>query len=406
MPVSDEAAGAPVRLVTFRKMFSARLPARLDPNALSQAIDGARAAGTVRFDLTTTNPTTVGLPYPADLATPLADPRALTYEPAPFGLAGAREAIGRIYDAPPGRIVLTASTSEAYAFLFKLLCDPGDTVLTPRPSYPLFDLLTALEGVEQLPYRLDARHGWAIDRGDLERAVAAARRPRAVLVVAPNNPTGSRLRSDDREWLVALAAERGLALISDEVFADYPLLERAGRVSLAGESRVLTFVLGGLSKSAGLPQMKLAWTLASGPAAVVDDALARLEIIADSYLSVAAPVQCALPAILQRAPAIRAGIQARLRQNLDTLRAATAKAPALTLYEPEGGWSAVVRLPATRSEEDWVMSLLNRHGTLVHPGYFFDIDEGTHIVVSLLPRPETFEAGMAAVAAEISRRTS
>jgi alanine-synthesizing transaminase len=385
-------------------MFSSRLPTRLEPNPLSQAIASARTAGRAIFDLTTTNPTAVGLPYPSEILAGLADPGGLGYDPEPFGLVEARQAVGQLHGVRPERVVLTASTSEAYAFLFKLLCDPGETVLTPRPSYPLFDLLTSLEGIGQVPYRLDARHGWAIDRDDLERAVARAVRPKAVLVVSPNNPTGSRLRSDDREWLAELAAERGLALISDEVFADYLLTEREGRVSLAGESRALTFVLGGLSKSAGLPQMKLAWTLVSGPSNLVEEALGRLEIIADSYLSVATPVQRAAGEMIRLAPAVRLQIHARLRQNLQALRAVTRTAPALTLYEPEGGWSAVLRLPATRTEEEWVFALLERHGVVVHPGYFFDIDEGTHIVVSLLPEPSTFEAGMAALAVEVSGR--
>lgn len=377
-------------------MFSRRLAASLQPNELSCAVDRARAAGAIRFDLTTTNPTTVGLPYPAGVIEALADPRAISYEPAPLGMMEARAAVSAACGLPAGRLMLTASTSEAYAFLFKLLCNPDDEVLTPRPSYPLFDLLTALEGVRQRTYRLDPDGGWCIDRESVERALSA--RTRAILVVSPNNPTGSRLRASDREWLVALAAEHGLALISDEVFADYLLRRRPDAVSLAGESRVLTFVLGGLSKSAGLPQFKLAWTAVSGPEDLVAGALMRLEVVADSYLSVSTPVQLAAAPVLSVAPAIRRAIQARLDRNLHTLRAVLARAPALTLHEPEGGWSAVVRVPAVQSEDAWAIDLLERYGVLVHPGYFFDLDTGAHVIISLLPEPDTFEHGVACLA--------
>lgn len=388
-------------------MFSSRLPARLGPSVLSQSVSRARAAGTVRFDLTETNPTVVGLPYPADVAAALAGPAASSYEPAALGTEAARRAVATTY-APraldPSRIILTASTSEAYSFLFKLLCNPGDEVLVPQPSYPLFDLLTALDGVRPSPYRLDAAGGWCLDRATLEQAVSAS--TRAVLVVSPNNPTGSMLRRDDREWLVSLARAKGLALISDEVFADYPLGPRPDATTLLGEDRVLTFTLGGLSKSAGLPQMKLAWTVVSGPDDLVASALERLEIVADSYLSVSTPVQVAAPALLEAGRGIRAAIHARISQNLETLRQVVRCAPALTLHEPDGGWSVVVRVPAILSEEQWVLHLVEAHGVLVHPGFFFDLDTGVHLVISLLPLPDVFETGVSRIADMASGRQS
>ncbi|MCC7044162.1 MAG: pyridoxal phosphate-dependent aminotransferase [Acidobacteria bacterium] len=384
-------------------MFSSRLPARLRPSVLSQAVSRARTAGTVRLDLTETNPTVVGLDYPPAAVEALAARAALTYRPAALGTDDARRAVAGAYAAKapdPARIMLTASTSEAYSFLFKLLCDPGDEVLVPHPSYPLFDLLTALDGVRQAPYHLDESGGWCLDRASIEEGVSPS--TRALLVVSPNNPTGSMLRSGDRDWLVAFARDRGLVLISDEVFADYPLAPRADVTTLLGEDRVLTFTLGGLSKSAGLPQMKLAWTVVSGPDALVASALERLEIIADSYLSVSTPVQLAAPALIAAGLHVRESIRGRVQQNLQTLRRIVRHAPALTLHEPDGGWSVVLRVPAILSEEQWVLHLLEEHGVLAHPGYFFDIETGVHLVISLLPLPDVFETGVSHIAAMAS----
>lgn len=379
-------------------MFSSRLPPRLQPTEASRAVSRARAAGLVRFDLTETNPTAVGLAYPSAVVDAFVDVRALRYDPTAMGTAAAREAVARTclpVVVPPDRVMLTASTSEAYSFLFKLLCDPGDDVLVPQPSYPLFDLLTGLEGVRPVPYRLDPAGDWCLDRGSLEHGATAS--TRAVLVVSPNNPTGSTLRDGDREWLVAWAEARGCALIADEVFAAYPLAPRPDATSLLGERRVLTFTLGGLSKSAGLPQVKLGWTVVSGPDARVVEALSRLEIIADTYLSVSTPVQLAAAALIEAGREVRIAIQARIRHNLDVLRMAVLRAPALTLHVPDAGWSAVLRVPAMLSEEQWVWRLLDTGGVLVHPGYFFDIETGVHLVISLLPEPDTFEAGVSRI---------
>jgi alanine-synthesizing transaminase len=378
-------------------MFSSRLPDGLAPNALSRAIAALRRSGADLCDLTQTNPTAVGLPYPPDVLSSLADPAGRRYEPDPRGLLQAREAVAADYarrglHVSPDRVVLTASTSEAYAVLFKLLCDAGDQVLVPRPSYPLFALLTALETVRAQPYALEFHGAWSIDRATLEGSIT--NRTRAALVVSPNNPTGSLLRTDDREWLAGLAARHGLALVADEVFADYPLAPRPEAVSLLGEDRVLTFTLGGLSKSGGLPQVKLGWIIASGPDGAVADALERLDVICDTYLSVSTPVQVAAARLIEAGHAIRAGIAARLAVNLDRLRAAIAAQPAVTLLEPEGGWSAVLHVPATAPEEALVLAVLEEARVIVHPGYFFDFAREAFVVVSLLPEPAVFAAGL------------
>jgi hypothetical protein len=374
-------------------MFSSRLPGVLSPNALARAVSALRAAGTSWIDLTETNPTAVGLSYPDDLLRPLADAAGERYDPHPLGIETARAAIAAEYatlgtPVGSGQIVLTASTSDAYAVLFKLLCNPGDEVLVPQPSYPLFELLTRLDGVSARSYRLEYHGVWSIDRASVEAALNA--RTRAILIVSPNNPTGSMLRATDRDWLADLCADRELALIADEVFAEYPLAPRhdAARALYGGPA--LTFALGGLSKSAGLPQVKLGWIAVDGPGRRVRDALQRLEIICDTYLSVSTPVQIAAPRLIETGRAIRAAIADRLDRNLQYLRAAAAAHGVVSLLEPEGGWSAVVRVPATDSEESLVLRLLDRARVLVHPGYFFDFFTEAFLVVSLLPETTLF----------------
>ena len=378
--------------------FSRRLPESMALNAVARARDALRARGVTVLDLTVSNPTDAGFSYPPELLAPLADPRGRSYAPAPLGLPGTRDAVARAISRPgrqiaPERIILTASTSEAYALLFKLLCDPGTGVLVPQPSYPLFDLLTRLEGVVPQPYQLDYHGIWSIDRASLERALTPA--TRAILVVSPNNPTGAFLRAADRDWLVTLAADRGLALISDEVFAGYPLSARPDAATLAGESRALTFVLGGLSKSAGLPQVKLGWIVADGPPAVTAEALRLLEIICDTYLSVSTPVQLAASSFLDAGVRVQRDIAARLALNLASLRRAIEPFPSVCLLEPEGGWSAVLRVPATLSEEALVLRLLDDAHVNVHPGFFFDFADEAYVVVSLLTPPDLFHEGLA-----------
>ncbi|MEO8680797.1 MAG: pyridoxal phosphate-dependent aminotransferase [Vicinamibacterales bacterium] len=381
-------------------MKSSRLPECLEPNALSRAIEDKRRRSAAFTDLTESNPTRVGLSYPEDLFEPLASAKGLEYDPLPLGLWSARAAVasdfrrrGIVLSAD--RVAVTASTSEAYGLLFKLLCDPGDAVLVPRPSYPLFEHLTRLEGVAALTYGLEYHGSWRIDLESIERA--ATKRVRALLVVSPNNPTGSFLHRDDLAALGALCASRGWALIGDEVFADYPLDPAPHAVSVLSQKDVLTFGLGGLSKSAGLPQVKLGWIGFGGPPAMVDEALAGYEMVADTYLSVSTPVQLAAPALIERGAAIRRQIHARVAANLATLRAKAAAFPSITVLPVEAGWSAVLQVPAVQAEETLALELLDQDNVLVHPGYFFDFATEAFVVVSLLVEPAKFDAAIAAV---------
>lgn len=377
-------------------MFSSRVPGELEPNRLARAVRRLRAAGRPLIDLTVTNPTTVGIDYPPSILDALADPVALRYEPAALGLPEARAAIARDCErngtkVAPDRIVLTASTSEAYSVLFKLLCAPeGDAVMLPVPSYPLFDHLTRLDGVRSIPYRLEYHGRWEIDFETLDAGWTDT--TRAVLAVSPNNPTGSVLSEGEFIGVAERCASRGTALVIDEVFVDYPLSPRP--MSSAPRPPCLTCRLGGLSKSAGLPQVKLGWILIDGPDALVCEALERLELICDTYLSVSTPVQLAAPALIAAGATVRAAILARIRANDGALRALAAGYPSLHVLPSEAGWSAVLRVPTTRSEEDLVMELLERDGVLVHPGFFFDFAHESFLVVSLLPEAAVFLDGV------------
>ena len=377
-----------------RCMFSSRVPADRRANAFSAALARARERGAL-VDLTLTNPTRAGIDYPAELLLPLADAAGLRYEPAAFGAADARAAVADTYarrglNIRADRIALTASTSEAYSLLFKLLCEPGGSrVLTPAPSYPLFDLLTALDGVEQAHYELDFHGEWAIDARSLDEVWTPE--TRAVLAVTPNNPTGSILRDGDADELVTRAVARHAALILDEVFIDYPL---GGALPEAGALRdpaALTFRLGGLSKTVGLPQLKLGWIAVQGPAPLAAEAMDRLELICDTYLSVATPVQLAARRLLEQGSVVRDQILSRVRHNYRTLVASIGGDA--SVLPADAGWSGVIRLPATTSDEAIALDLLDRNGVAVHPGYFFDFPHEA-LVVSLLPAPEQFSRGV------------
>ena len=373
-------------------MFSSRLPPHAETNRLTLTLAAMRERGDEIIDLTESNPTKAGLPYPEALLAPLADPRALRYEPHPLGLASARAAVAadqarRGATIDPAHVVLTASTSEAYTWLFKLLCDPGECVLVPRPSYPLFEHLTRLEGVRAAPYDLEYHGRWEIDFGSLSHAPADAR---AILVVSPNNPTGSYVSAHEFERLQAFCGDRGCALVADEVFVDYPLEAVKPATDLAAHAGVLAFTLGGLSKSCGLPQLKLGWIVVGGPVAPREQAIAAIELIADSFLSVATPVQAAAPELLRRATMIREAIHARIRRNLDCARRAAAPVPACEVLRAEGGWCVVVRIPARQTEEQFVIQLLENERILVHPGYFFDFPSEAFVVASLLPAEDLF----------------
>ncbi len=387
--------------------FSSRVPSNLAPNRLARALARRRAEGRRVVDLTVSNPTAVGLAFDPRALAPLGAPEGLVYAPEPFGHPEARRAVAadfarRGFAVAPGRVVLTASTSEAYAWLFKLLCEPGDEVLVPSPSYPLFEHLARLDDVRVMAYPLDEHAGWGLDVEAVARLVTPA--TRAVFVVSPNNPTGTFLMPAALDGLAALAAARGLALVGDEVFFDYPLDRARGEVAgVLDQARALTFSLGGLSKSAGLPQVKLGWMAAGGPDALVGEALARLELVADTYLSVSTPVQLAAAPLIAAGAARRAAIQARVAANLAALRRVAAAHPACRVLPVEGGWSAVVQVPRTDGEEALVVRLVEEDGVLVHPGYFFDFPREAFVVLSLLAPPDELEAGAARVFAGATR---
>lgn len=389
--------------------WSRRLPWDRTTNRLTRAREERSARGLLTIDLTETNPTRVGIPYPEEeLAELLRRGASPDYDPHPRGLLEAREALAAALSTPGDSVsaddlVLTASTSEAYAYLFKLFGDPGDEVLTTAPTYPLLDSLAALEGLALSHVHLAPGRRFALDPERVEFFLTP--RTRLLALIHPGNPSGTFLTPGEQSAMAALCAARGLPLVSDEVFADYPLAEgpRAGpAAAVSGEA--LAFSLGGLSKSAGLPSWKLAWIRIGGPAGRRGEARAALELIADSYLSVATPVQRALPGLLELAPGIRSAILARLRDNLTALRAAVAGVAAIELLEPAGGWSAVLRVCDPRSDEELALELLDRAGVLVHPGYFFDFATDDFLVVSLLPEPERFAEGIRRLAEICSAR--
>jgi alanine-synthesizing transaminase len=391
--------------------FSSRVPSELGSNRLAIAVQRTRAAGRPLVDLTESNPTQAGFQYPPDLLASLAHPRGLLYEPRAFGLIEARRAIAQDYQRrgtsiPPERIALAASTSEAYSLLFKLLTDARDEVLVPRPSYPLFEHLTRLDEVTATPYDLEYHDGWTIDLESVERAVTP--RTRALLIVNPNNPTGSFVKPAELDRLKSICANRGVALIADEVFSDYEL--QSGAKAIAGRvldgSDTLVFSLGGLSKSAGLPQVKLGWMAVGGPDELVDRALERLELVCDTYLSVSTPVQAAAPELIERAAPVRAQIQARIAANYRHLVEQTATVPACSVLHAEGGWYAVMQVPSLGSEEDLVVTLVDRGGVLAHPGYFFDFPRESYLVVSLLPHEDVFTEGVGRVLQHVESEMS
>jgi alanine-synthesizing transaminase len=383
------------------------------PSALARALEAARGAGRPPvLDLTASNPTTVGLPYDAQAITSsIGTSRSLVYEPTPFGLRSAREAVATQHYAASGievrpeQVAITASTSEAYAVLFKMLCDPGDEILVPVPSYPLLAWLSAFEGIVLRPYPLVYAGRWHVDHEALTHAVGP--RTRAIIVVSPNNPTGSYLGASE----LAAMLDLGLPIVSDEVFAPYPL--QAGGVPadrvdsvLRGAARrpdALVFALSGLSKLAGLPQLKLGWiACGGGDEARVRGAMERLEIVLDAYLSVGAPVQHALPDLLRASVPTADAIRGRTRTNLTVVRTVANATPAMTLLDVEGGWYATLRVPETYSDEEWALALLDRDAVYVQPGYFFDMGRGAHLVVSLLTPENDLEEGMRRLGARVS----
>jgi aspartate/methionine/tyrosine aminotransferase len=383
----------------------------LRPNPLTELLRAKRARRAAILDLTESNPTRAGLDYPAsEILTALADPRALLYEPMPAGLDSAREAVANGYYAPlgktvePSRILLTSSTSEAYAHLMKLLTETGDELLAPRPSYPLFDFLASLESVRIVQYPLIYDDGWSIDLEALTSAITE--RTRAIILVNPNNPTGSFVKRRELERLVELCREHELAIISDEVFSDYAFDSDPERVENLVDCRaVLTFAMSGLSKVAGLPQMKLGWIVIGGPARETAAAMERLELIADTYLSVATPVQRGLPSLLASGAKVRDQIRERTHRNLEMIEACTSNSVNRTLHV-EGGWYATVQTPRVRTGEEWSLELLDRCDLLTQPGYFYDFDREGLLVFSLLTPPDIFIEGVRRFAEYVEQTTA
>src|SRR3984885_13409130 len=375
-------------------MFSNRTNWKLTRNRLTEALDQARSSGAPLLDLTISNPTRAGLHYnDPEILQSLSSPRSMDYDPQPKGLPPARAAVADYYQVQhgihldPEHLTLTTSTSEGYSFVFRLLCNPGDELLVPKPSYPLFEFLADLQDVKLVPYPLIFDHGWQMDFPSLEGAVT--KRSRAVVVVHPNNPTGSYVHPHEQESLNNFCRKHALALIADEVFLDYAH-NLAPERSFAANQDVLTFTLSGVSKVSALPQMKVAWIATSGPAAEVEAAQARLEIIADTYLSMNAPVQWAIPELLELRQGIQQQILDRVLTNLADLDRQLVTQKTCERLSVEGGWYAVLRVPVTQTDEELAIDLLRRKAVLVHPGHFYDFPSDGYLVLSLITQKAEF----------------
>jgi alanine-synthesizing transaminase len=378
-------------------MFADRTNWNLAANRLSEALARHRSSGTPLIDLTTSNPTQCGFAYDgAAILKALSDPAVQVYEPEPKGLFSARQAIAGYYSATDSSVAisdifLTTSTSEAYSFVFRLLCNPGDEILIPSPSYPLFDLLADIQDVRLVRYPLIYDHGWQIDFHALESVLTS--RTRGIIVVHPNNPTGHFTTPAEVAKLNQICSARGLALIADEVFLDYSLSEDSA-LSFAAISSVLTFTMSGLSKISGLPQMKVAWLITSGPPQIKTEALDRLEVIGDTYLSMNMPTQVATPALLRQREGFQTQLMARLRSNLAELDRQLATQKECNRLKVEGGWYAIIRVPATRPDEELAIDVLATKDVFVHPGHFFDFAAEGYLVVSLITAERDFEEGI------------
>jgi len=378
-------------------MFAERTNWNLEPNRLGAALAAHRAAGKPLLDLTISNPTECGFAYDREaILDALRNPGALEYEPNPRGLASARTSVAEYYATRGANVsiedlFLTASTSEAYSLILRLLCNPGDEIMIPAPSYPLFEFLADLQDVKLVRYALLYDHGWQMDFHALEQAIT--QRTRGVIVVHPNNPTGHFTKPAEMAKLGAICDGKGIAVIADEVFLDFHLGAEQ-RVSFAGNSQALTFVTSGLSKICGLPQMKAAWLAVSGPHPLKERALARLELIADTYLSVSAPVQLAIPKFLERRRGFQEQLISRVRRNLAELDRQLAGQKVCSRLKVEGGWYTILRVPATRSDEELALALLNEQGVYVHPGHFYDFAADGFLVVSLITAEQTLAEGI------------
>jgi len=375
-------------------MFSNRTNWKLTRNRLTEALEELRSSAAPILDLTISNPTRAGLHYnEPHILQSLASPQAMDYDPQPKGLPIARSAVAAYYQTQHKinldceRLILTTSTSEGYSFVFRLLCNPGDELLVPKPSYPLFEFLADLQDVKLVPYPLIYDHGWQMDLPSLEKVVK--KQTRGVIVVHPNNPTGSYVHPQEQASLNRFCREHELALIADEVFLDYAH-DRTPRQSFAANDDVLTFTLSGVSKISALPQMKVAWIVTTGPAAQVEAAQARLEVIADTYLSMNAPIQWALPALLEQRHTIQQQLLDRVLGNLAELDRQLAAQKTCQRLSVEGGWYAVLRVPVTQTDEELAVDLLRRKSVLVHPGHFYDFPSDGYLVLSLITPGDDF----------------
>ncbi len=382
-------------------MFADRTNWNLSPNPLAEALARGRAGGRELLDLSASNPTECGFRYDgSSILKALSQPEALHYLPDPLGLESARKAVSEYYAARGDQvaidqIVLTASTSEAYSFVFRLLCNPGDELLIPAPSYPLFEFLADIQDVKLTRYHLFYDHGWHIDFHALEQAVTP--RTRGVIVVHPNNPTGHFTKPAEMARLNEICGARQMAIIADEVFLDFSW--QAQPLSFAGNQRALTFTMSGLSKISGLPQMKLAWLVVNGPEGEKREALARLEVIADTYLSVSTPIQVAAPSLLAQRHGFQEQLLARVRRNLAALDERLAEQKSCSRLKTEGGWYAILRVPATRPDEELAVELLEKDGVYLHPGRFFGFSSDGYLVVSLIMPELEFDEGIRRVLA-------
>jgi alanine-synthesizing transaminase len=380
-------------------MFSDRTNWKLTRNRLTDTLAEVKSSGAHLLDLTISNPTRVGLLFDqARILESLASPQAMDYDPQPRGLPSARAAVANYYRAQhgidgldAGRLILTTSTSEGYSFVLRLLCNPGDDLLVPKPSYPLFEFLADLEDVQLVAYPLLYDHGWQMDFPSLEKLVTG--RTRGVVVVHPNNPTGSYVHVQEQESLKIFCAERGLAIIADEVFLDYAH-QGAPQPSFAAQQDVLGFTLSGISKISALPQMKLAWIVTSGPATKRDAAEARLEVIADTYLSMNAPIQWATPALLDERQSVQRQLLNRVLANLAQLDRQLAAQKLCQRLSVEGGWYAILRVPVIQTDEELAVDLLRRTSVLVHPGHFYDFPSDGYLVLSLIGAEREFAEGI------------
>jgi aspartate/methionine/tyrosine aminotransferase len=391
-------------------MFARRTGWKLAQNRYSAVLQKARASGTRLLDLTASNPTQCNFEFDSNsILRSLARSECLNYDPQPQGLLSARQTVAQYYNSKKFKpaeseitaeqIFLTTSTSEAYSYLFRLLCNPEDEALVPQPSYPLFDFLADIQDVKLRPYNLFYDHGWHIDTGAILKAINE--RTRAVLVVNPNNPTGSFVRQQELRQLASVCRERNLALISDEVFLDYEV-EGAAEVSVVFSQECLSFALSGLSKISCLPQMKLAWMVVNGPRELRRAAHERLEIIADTYLSVNAPIQHALPELLAQRNYIQTQVIKRGNSNLRFLDEQLERATAIQRLRVEGGWYAVLRVPAKRCDEDLAIELIEGASVVVHPGHFYDFPEDGYLVVSLITPEAEFQNGITSILNAVS----